>query len=253
MIDLCNCKEDDDKPSIGLLPSKGYSVDQLVGYIRRQLGEPTLKVELSNDQIKDVIGDALGHYSLFCPLEKVGGIRLYRNQHEYLKGVDVGQGVATVSFVKPYPIQADIFYGNLISPAPLFQTGMDEYDAFLRWKTTFERVLSIKPDWYYDEVRSLLYIHNPVETYSAAIKIMEVWKNTDKLTQQGAMWVKRYSLEGSRYLLGTIRSKFGGAIPSPLKDMSMDTSFRDSSKAAMEELLKELRTMQSAIPIMTDD
>jgi len=253
MVELCDCDGDALKPTVGLGLIKGYTVSDLISYIRRQLGDPVLRVEITDDQIRDCISDALGYYSTYCPLIKVGGIRLYRNQYEYLKGVDVGQGIATVSFVKPYPIQQDLFYGNLISPAPLFQTGVDDYDTFLRWKTTFERVLSVKPDWEYDEVRSVLYIHNPLETYSAAVKIMELWRNTEKLPQQGAMWVRRYSLEASRHILGTIRSKFSGAIPSPARDMTLDTSMRDSAKASMEELLKELKTMQHVVPILLDD
>src|SRR5271157_2857457 len=109
------------------LPLQGYTVDQLKNYINRQLGSPIWSVELSNQQILDHIQDALGLYSQWVPNIKVGNIVLIRGQFRYLQGEYVGLGVAQVDFVEPNPVPTEIFYGNLINPAPLFRTGLDEY------------------------------------------------------------------------------------------------------------------------------
>src|SRR5947207_7661148 len=76
------------------LPLKGFKVDQLAGYIERQLGKPVWEVELTRQQILDNIQDALGQYSQWVPLERVGNIVLVRGQFRYLSGIDVDQGVS---------------------------------------------------------------------------------------------------------------------------------------------------------------
>src|SRR4051812_16757653 len=151
--------------SQAMLPVSGYSGDQLKDYILRQLGSPTWDVELTNDQIFDCIQDALGLYSQYCPRQLYYSLRLVADQFDYLKGQDMGLGVVEVSFVEPNPVPTEIFYGNLIDPAPLFRTGVDEYDTFLRWRKTWQRVTSVMPQWLYDEDRKTLYIHNPIERF----------------------------------------------------------------------------------------
>ena len=127
------------------LPIKGYTIDQLKNYIIRQLGGPVWNVELTNQMILDCVQDSLGLYSQWVPNMKVGNVVMVRGQFKYLQGQDVGLGVIQVDFVEPNPVPTEIFYGNLINPAPLFRTGLDEYDIFLRWRKTWQRVTSIRP------------------------------------------------------------------------------------------------------------
>jgi len=161
------------------LPITGYTVDQLKNYIFRQLGGPVWNVELSNQQILDHIQDSLSLYSQWKPNQKVGNLILVRGQFKYLVGVPVGLGVARVDFVEPNPVPTEIFYGNLINPAPLFRTGLDEYDVFLRWRKTWQRVTSIKPDWFYDEFEHALFIHNPIERYQCGVFCYWPWERTE--------------------------------------------------------------------------
>src|ERR1044072_8922428 len=138
------------------LPLKGYSADQLRAYIRRQLGEPVWNVELTDQEILDTIQDGLSKFGLYVPFIKVGTFPLVRGQFQYLVGVDVGQGIKSVEFVEPNPVPTEIFYGNLINRAPLFRVGIDEYDTFLRWRKSWHRVVSVRPDWYYDDMETVL-------------------------------------------------------------------------------------------------
>jgi hypothetical protein len=131
------------------LPTMGYSVDALAAYIMRQLGAPTWNVELTKQQVLDCIQDALGLYSQWVPLERVGNIVLVRGQFRYLEGVDVGQGISKVEFVEATPLAQEVFFfpGSQLNPAPLIRLGLDEYDTFLRWRKTWCRVTSVIPDW----------------------------------------------------------------------------------------------------------
>lgn len=243
------------KTSLGspdTLPIRGYSVDQLAHYIERQLGAPTWSVELSKQQILDCIQDAVNHVSEWMPLRKPQSLRLQRGVFRYLEGVDVGYGIVKIDFVEPNPVPTEIFYGNLINPAPLFRTGLDEYDTFLRWRKTWQRVTSIQPDWFYDESESVLYIHNPIERYMAGVICYFPYSNTESLNPVGARWVKEYATAKARFLLGDVWSKFSGAIPGPVKDLQLDTGRRDTATAEMKELMLQLKGMSTSGGIFVD-
>lgn len=234
------------------LPLKGYTRDALCAYIFRQLGSPTWEVELSKQQVIDGIQDALNLYAVWRPNTKVGNIILVKGQHVYLKGYDVDQGVVDVQFVEPNPVPTEIFYGNLINPAPLFRLGLDEYDTFLRWRKTWMRVTSVRPDWYYDESERVLYISNPIERYQAAVFIYASYDDTKGLDAVGAQWVKEYSLEKARYLLGDVWSKYSGAIPGPVQNLQLDQQKREQANNRLKELRDQLRGMQKSTPLSID-
>lgn len=234
------------------LPIQGYTVDQLKNYIFRQLNGPTWGVELTNQQILDHIQDALSLFSQWVPNVKVGNILLVRGQFKYLEGVDVGLGVARVDFVEPNPVPTEIFYGNLINPAPLFRTGLDEYDVFLRWRKTWQRVTSIRPDWFYDDVDRVLYIHNPIERYQAGVFCYWPHTRTEKLTYTGADWVKRYALATCKLQLGEIWMKYSGAIPGPGQNLQLDQQKRELAQTEVDKLMEQLKGMQTSTPIQID-
>jgi hypothetical protein len=234
------------------LPLRGYTVDQLANYILRQLGAPVWNVEITKQQILDCIQDALNLFSEWLPLRKPQSLQLTRGRFSYLEGVDVGYGVADVSFVEPNPVPTEIFYGNLINPAPLFRTGLDEYDTFLRWRKTWQRVTSIKPDWFYDDSERTLYIHNPIERYLAGVIAYFPYSSTSSLTPVGSRWVKEYALAKSRFLLAEVWMKFSGAIPGPIKDLQLDQGKRESAKQDMDKLVEQLKGMQTGGGIFID-
>lgn len=235
-----------------MLPLKGYSMQQLTNYIMRQLGAPTWNVELSPQVVMDNIQDALNLYSQWVPMQRAGTIPMIRGVFEYLRDADVGLGVASVSFVEPNPVPTEIFYGNLINPAPLFRTGLDEYDTFLRWRKTWMRVTSVRPDWYYDDYSKTLYIHNPIERYQVGIICYFPYDTTERLSATGALWVKEYALEKARYALGDLWMKFSGAIPGPVKDIQLDAGKRDKAEAKLTELREQLKGMQLSAGMQID-
>jgi hypothetical protein len=237
------------------LPLVGYSIDQLVDYCRRQLGYPTWNVELTTQQVLDCINDALSAYSQMRPRLLFGSIRMSKSQHLYLaeqlKDLKI-LGVANVEFVDTVPAPTEIFYGNLISPAPIIRTGLDEYDLFLRWRKTWQRVTSVAPQWKFDDDRRVLYLHNPLDRYHCGIELHAIYDDTRVLPHIGATWVKKYSLAKSRFLYGDIMLKFSGAIPGPIRDMTLDQGKRADGKADMEKLEAQLFGMQEIVPLQVD-
>jgi len=237
------------------LPIRGYTFDQLKAYIQRTLGDPVWNLEITPQQIIDSITDALSKVSLYRPRVLFGSVQLSKSVFEYL-GDRLNQpdviGVARVDFVDLVPSPTEIFYGNLISPAPVIRTGLDEYDTFLRWRKTWQRVTSVAPDWLHDEERQVLYIYNPIERYHAGIEVHAIHTNTTGLDVTSADWVRKYSTAQARYRYGELLAKFSGAIPAPLKDLTLDQGKRGEAEKQITELDEKLHRMQLLCPPMVD-
>ena len=247
----------DSSNSTDTLPIVGYTTDQLANYIFRQLGYPTWQVELTKQQVLDAIQDALVKYSQYKPMLKYQALQLSSGVFQYLKGVDLGSpgapalGVVHVDFVEPNPVPTEIFYGNLIDPAPLFRTGLDEYDSFLRWRKTWTRVTSIQPDWLYDDNTQSLYIHNPIARYHCGIVIYVTWA-INRLPIWGADWVKLYALAKARYTYGEVLAKFSGAVPAPVNNMQLDQAKRQEAEKALNALETRLFNAMESTPLIID-
>jgi len=239
------------------LPAFGYNEDQLAAYIIRRLGGPVWDIELTKQQVLDAVQDSLVFYSLWRPLIRYQTIRLVNGVTEYLREVDLGVhgapglGVVDVDFVEPNPVPTEIFYGNLIDPAPLFRTGLDEYDTFLRWRKTWMRVTSVRPDWLYDEARQVLYIHNPIARYHCGVIIHSMW-NIRRLPVYGADWVKRYALARARLTYSEILSKFSGALPGPVQALQLDQTKGQTSQEAVDKLEAEIKAAQESAALSQD-
>lgn len=235
-----------------VLPIRGYTCDQLVAWMKRQLGAGIFTVELTDAQLVDQVYNALQKYSTYRPKPRYGAIALVSGQFEYLSELKPVYGVVQVWFVNPYPLPSNLYWGNLISPGPLTGVGIDEYDSYMRWLKTWLRVTSSQPDWMWDDARQLLYIHNPMEMYQAGVLAMDAWDKTEDLDGFGAMWVKDYAFQLARLQLAEILSKFSGAIPGPVKDLQLDQAKRDKAEAKITEMEAKLFGAQWSVPVHTD-
>jgi hypothetical protein len=122
----------------------------------------------------------------------------------------------------------------------------------MRWRRTWQRVMSVLPEWIYDEYRNVLYIHNPIERYHCGIISHQRYADVDELDFIGAQWVRDYSLAKSRYVYGEILAKFGNAIPGPLKDLQLDNRKREEANTQIKELQEHLFRMQISVAMITD-
>lgn len=234
------------------LPMQGYTADQLANYVFRQLGKPIWMVEATKQQVLDCIQDALNLYSQYRPTLRYGNLSLTRGVYAYLQGANVYMGIAQIDFVEPNPVPTEIFYGNLINPAPLFRTGLDEYDTFLRWRKTWSRVTSIRPEWLYEEPTKTLLIHNPIERYQAGIQMYAQFSKVEDLDFTGAQWVKEYALEATRYVWGEELAKYSGAIPGPMQNLVLDQQKRQNAQTRLDALRQKLFNMQQFAPVSLD-
>jgi hypothetical protein len=246
------------KDSKDTLPVTGYTEEQLCEYIKRKLGYPVWEVELTQQQIQDCVQDAITIFSIWRPVLQWGAIPLVAGQKQYLCGVDVGQGVATCTFVENRLGVLNLDFSNPFSTMSVMTTGlgldgMGDYDTYLRWQVTWQRVTSTLPKWQYDDYRKVLWIHNPIARYRCAILIYRNWPDTASLPQYGSWFVKEFALAKAQYAHGDLWLKFSGAIPGPVKDIQLDSGKRDKAEKRIEELELLIRQSQELTPLSTDD
>jgi hypothetical protein len=238
--------------SVDTLPIRGYSIDALLAYIRRQLGAPVWNVEYTNQMILDNIMTALATYSQWRPKVGYAAVQISSGQFKYLEGVDVGQGIADVAFVQRIPIPLQFFWGSLIGVTPVPFNGMGELDSFQRWLKTWSRVTSAKPDWQYDENAKALYIHNPIDYYYCAVTWYGIHDKTESLPFFGCNWVKEFAFQTARHGYAELLSKFSGAIPSPVAAITTDQNKRGAALVEIDRLRNELKMAQDFPSIMID-
>jgi len=104
----------------------------------------------------------------------------------------------------------------------------------------------------YDVFTKTLYIHNPIERYHAGVTAFENFNRTQDLPPFEAKWCRDFALARSRYLYGDILNKFSGAIPGPVKDLTLDTGKRGEGEKQMTELLTTLKNAQYLTAITAD-
>lgn len=246
------------KDSPDSLPMTGYKIDQLKDYILRKLGHPTWNVEISTQQVLDCINDALLKFSSRKPLLQYGALPMVAGQKRYLQDMDVGQGVASCSFVENRLGVLNLDFGNPFTTMSIMTTGlgldgMGDYDSYLRWQKTWQRVTSTTPDWLYDEARKCLWIHNPIARYRAAVCIYQNWTTTELLPIFGAMWVKDYSLAQAQLMLGEVWMKFSGAIPtSAAGSLTLDNTKITRAIEKVKELEATLFGAMETTPLTQD-
>lgn len=226
---------------------------ELIEYVKDELGGGFWKVELSPQQIKAAIRDALKEYSRRIPMEGYGAITLSNTQNKYdMSAQDLGFGIHHVSFIEPDPRPSAIFYANLLDVAPIRTSRFQDYDVFLRWRKTFMKVTSVQPEWYWDQNAKLLWVYNPIEFYKASMfwYLPRALENVELAHER---WVEKYILARCKYMLGINRSKFQGAIPGPSKDITTDgNNMKDEGKEEIKALEEELLSMQLDGPPLWD-
>lgn len=235
------------------LPLRGYSIDQLANWIQRQLGSPVWNVEYTRQQIIDQIWVAMSHYSQWRPRIGFAAIQTVPGKFDYLRGVDVGQGIADVAFVQTTPVPAQYMYGSLIGISPVPFDGVGELNNFLTFAKTLARVTSMRPDWSYDEMRQVLYIHNPIQWYNCAVTWYGNYEKTEQLDSYGCLLVRDLSLQLCRHGYAETMNKFSGAIPTPVGGgLQLDSAKRDLAKTEIDRLLAKLEASQCFPSISVD-
>lgn len=205
----------------GSLHFDGYLMSALLTkksvrtFVKRSLGEPTIKVELDNDVIDELCNQALATYGTFKPFEKFGSLPVLAGTQKYaLTFAQVGRGI--IEYFRPDLLrgaitldQFDVFKYHThlpnLDPGDFHaermwwkevrrSAGADDWEEFIPSDTGEGGDLYISPIPSTSYTLSYIYVVDPT--------LQQVPGTDDD-------WIKEYTLAMSMETLGRIRRKFG--------------------------------------------
>jgi hypothetical protein len=243
------------------LLDENYTLDALRSFILKRLGGAIWRIEGSDqgntDNIDQSISIALHAYSRRVPLQVFTSFpttsaktsydikRMCRRLHD--KTIYT---VGRVDFVTASLVVSP-FTASLVGVAPLLNMEGQDFDMFLTWRKTFQRVTGIEPKWLWEEDEQMLRIYNPVHNSVAGVLVM-CSRDFDHVRLLHKDWLRRAALANAKEQLGIHRGKFGGALPGPGgTSLTLDaTKMIDDARAELEKLNEELFKFQTkAVPL----
>lgn len=241
---------------MSLLP-ENYSLPELQEYIRTSLGGLVWRLEgFSKDQSSQLdmaISEALHAYSRRCPRVLWERLNTSSTRTAYPLATTGIYGVWRVEFVYPSLVVSP-FMSSLVGVSPVINLEGQDFNMFLHWRKTFQRVTGIEPKWMWDEEENMLRIHNPVHNAIAGV-FMYAPRDFTKIKLVHKDWVRRASLNRAKEKLGLVRRKFGDSLPGPTGtgglQLDGDKLVQEAS-AEWKDLSEELFRFQSKVPPMFD-
>jgi hypothetical protein len=252
--------------SCGVSPSNKIDEDELSRWILRRLGAPLLKVELTEEHLKDVIAMALRWFAA-----KKGYIRQYFLQlqpdvteYQLPEDVDV---VTEVIFpfsnydMSPYAspwawawpnenMMVPFGYGGNYGAGNTGETGgyLSSYQQVLQYTEMARRIIGADPEWR-QENRTLFILPRRLSptTPRAIVYYSSNTFNLTELNQRDFDLVRRYAVACAKRDLGRVRSKYD-QYPTAQGSTGLDgATLLSEADAEMEVLNEEIG--DSAMPI----
>jgi hypothetical protein len=219
--------------------------DQVVDYIKRKLGYPTVQVELTPDQITDAVNDASRLFSRYTFVMRNNVLR--EQSESVVAQLDTSTtGVYYVCFLFPES-ERDILRMNIFEilthmAYPPMKVG--EWYMMRMFFEMFQRVRGTEPDWRYDPESRKLYVDvwgGPYDVFYITGHLV-TWETL--LTGSK----RRYATEFLRtcvayamLTLARIRGKFGG-IPTPGGTLTTDAeSLRTEGNTTLTDVEGKLK------------
>jgi len=232
--------------------SQTLSRAKVIDFVRQSLGEGLWDVEITDDQVDHAINTTLRKYGRRMPFYRYGHIELVdgQNQYKFPDGIDSGFGVAEVQFIQPIHFGAQAFINKrLLGITTVGTYRLDDFDIFVRWRQTFERVTSTLPEWMWEEDTKTLWIYNPIPLIKASYMCMVPPRTLEQIRYNDEDFIYDYVLNLCKRQLAENRSKFSNAIPGPSKDIAVNGEmlFR-SADEKLKELDKQLLSFQRRLP-----
>lgn len=201
----------------------------LYNWIKRQLGDPVVKVSLTQDMFNDAVNEALEQLNRFKPRRIVVIIPVTRSVKKYDLPTDPEvKAVVDVNFDVP-TLQA---FANLALDNYadfLYLYDVQYYANLQTWYKGMSRILGVETQWRFDKESYALYIDDVPSTASqAAVLYLADHKieNNDELNTIEAndeVLFKRLVLALCKKIEGKIRGKYG-VIPSPAGPIQLNAA-----------------------------
>jgi hypothetical protein len=183
-------------------------------YVRTLLGEPTITVELTNDQLDEVIAQTLGIYGTLKPVEKLGTFSILEGVQKYtFTEQQVGRGI--IELFQPDPLRSPITLGSydvFRHHATMPNLDPGDFYAERAWWEEVRRSAGSDDDWEFVHDPSTgggsLYVSPPPTVSMTGAFIYVVDATVTEVPAADDDLIKDYTLAICMQIVGRIRRKF---------------------------------------------
>jgi hypothetical protein len=224
-------------------------------FIRSMLGFPVVAVELTGAHFTAILEEALAAYSQHIPAERVMVLNYLPGQQVYPLPQLPYNGPFDVKFVRKVvtPIASDPLFGR--EYLRYNQPDLGTLIIGAAYLETMNRVLHSEPDWRWLHERKELYINvGPGAVpgiyggYDISVRYFHP-VTLDMVREDHFRWFRRYCLAQAKKILGQIRGKFSGAVPTPSGSMTLNHDpLTNQGMEEEQQLMEELRSMSPHVP-----
>lgn len=190
-----------------------FTEDYLLEYVKRQLGYPTVNVELTTMQVKDCIEEVVELFNRYLPLTETQGQTLNKGKY-VVSQPDSNLGVLDVEFLRrdrldEYSVESALIYDPFYFISSGSLGGMDPafYTASRMWLESVGRVFGAEFDYESNDEGVFLYL--PAEANVKIVWAMPYTSLEDIKPEYHSLF-KKLTLAKSKQILGEIRRKYAG-------------------------------------------
>lgn len=235
------------------------SYEPLFDFIRLQLGEPTVPVELTDEQIQSCLQEAVWFYNKFRNSKE--NVYYYMLSGDPTDGYEIPPIVGGEEYIVDIVMKPRLPFGyNAAAPfgvqsiymqhwfqkfGSLSEPGfLTDYYLTLSFMKDISISMGGQPYWEVKNERLFVYPYPDLSMlvgikYRALLSLNEVLNNFQ---------IKQYVLAKAKILLGNIRSTFGNSVPGGGDNIQLNgQSLLDQGNNELETIKKEIRSMEEPL------
>jgi hypothetical protein len=194
--------------------------EKLYGYIKRRLGEPVITVELTDDQIDDIIDEVILKYSEFAvdgQERRAMIIPLFDNITEY----KLDNRISSIIELKVERRNNSVSMAGLYAVPPGYkptltnsaQMSLADFETTLVNISRLDAMFDIRPNYFFNGNNKVINFQENVSGYSAAlIEVALEYEPGEVDLIYNHPWIKDMCLAQSKYQWGNNIGKYSGTL-----------------------------------------
>ena len=224
-----------------------FDEEEYFSWVQRQLGSPFVEVELTKEQVRDGLKEALAFYSRFRPQRATEsfitaqGIGVYRLKTPGARGIYHVQMMGVTDGLTSPNIEAQLMSGSYTYygvAAP--KMDLRYYSYLQQWVKFASQQLSSEQDYKIADDGKTLWLYSPGRASKITVEITLDHVNPLTIPSPDQIWIRKYILAYCKILVGETRSKFGSILGAN-KDISLN------GKELKEEGREEIKELEAKI------
>ena len=231
-------------------PRRGTGVldeAELYLWAKRQLGYSDVEVELTEENVKDALDEALATYSKFKAervtesFMSIDGIMHYVPKTPGVRGIFLVQLQGVAEGITAPNIESQLMSGNFAYygvAAPKMDLRLYEYTR--QWIKIASRELSSEQDYHVSDDKRSVYIYSPGRVTRVTLTLLRDHVHPSTVPAHDQIWLRKFVKAYCKDIVGHRRGKYS-SIPGANGQISMDGERLITEGATeMEKLLKDL-------------